>query len=110
MRKRQVDKADKTKADYEFEKQGQECTFAPKLMSKNPRYIRDRIEKKIESDGKATPLQVNSSQDLLASQPKAEAPSPQTQFRPMTAKERQDKFEQKQLERLKKAREEKERK
>ena len=79
-------------------------------MSKNPKYIRERIEKRIEKDGGTGPLQVNSSQDLLASQPKAEAPSPHSQFRPMTAKERQEKFEQKQLERLKKAREEKERK
>lgn len=38
-RKRQIDKADKTKEDYEFERQGQECTFAPKLMS-NPKYLR----------------------------------------------------------------------
>lgn len=34
QRKRQVDKTDKTKEDYEFERQGQECTFAPKLMTK----------------------------------------------------------------------------
>ena len=42
MRKRQLDKTDKTKEDYEFERQGQECTFAPKT-TKNPKYIRDRV-------------------------------------------------------------------
>ena len=39
MRKRQIDKTDKSKEDYEFERHGQECTFAPKLMS-NPKYLR----------------------------------------------------------------------
>ena len=42
MRKRQMDKQDKSKADYEFERSGEECTFAPKLMSKTPKYIKDR--------------------------------------------------------------------
>lgn len=41
QRKRQVDKTDKSKEDYEFERQGQECTFAPKLMS-NPNYLRKK--------------------------------------------------------------------
>jgi hypothetical protein len=31
MRRPQVDKTDKAKEDYEFERQGNECTFAPKL-------------------------------------------------------------------------------
>lgn len=41
QRKRQVDRTDKTKEDYEFERHGQECTFAPKLMS-NPKYLRNK--------------------------------------------------------------------
>lgn len=40
-RKRQIDKTDKSKEDYEFERHGQECTFAPKLMTK-PKYLRNR--------------------------------------------------------------------
>jgi hypothetical protein len=43
MRKRQLDKSDKTKEDYEFERHGQECTFAPKIVSKTPQYIRDKL-------------------------------------------------------------------
>ena len=34
MRKRQLDKTDKAKEDYEFEKQAEECTFAPNLQRK----------------------------------------------------------------------------
>lgn len=55
MRKRQLDKQDKTKEDYEFEKQEQECTFAPKLMTKNPKYIRDRLNQKQSQDISSTP-------------------------------------------------------
>jgi len=29
--KKQIDKTDKTKEDYEFERNQEECTFAPKL-------------------------------------------------------------------------------
>ena len=29
-----MDKKDKTKEDYEFERMGQECTFTPKIFSK----------------------------------------------------------------------------
>ena len=32
-----MDKKDKTKEDYEFERMGQECTFAPKIFSKRAR-------------------------------------------------------------------------
>lgn len=35
LRKRQVDKTDKAKEDYEYERHGQECTFAPKLLTKS---------------------------------------------------------------------------
>ena len=31
QRNRQIDKADKAKEDYEFERMGEECTFAPKV-------------------------------------------------------------------------------
>lgn len=34
MRKRQLDKIDKSKEDYEFERQQEECSFAPKFVSK----------------------------------------------------------------------------
>ena len=30
QRKAQIDKTDKAKEDYEFERQGEECTFQPK--------------------------------------------------------------------------------
>lgn len=47
MRKRQLDKIDKSKEDYEFERQQNECTFAPKIYSKQPKYIRDKVQSKI---------------------------------------------------------------
>lgn len=81
-----MDKIDKTKEDYEFEKSQEECTFAPKLMSKQPKYIRERVTQ-------------NTGETLN-----------NDASRPMTAKERQAKTEQKNLERMKKAREEKDRK
>ena len=34
QRKRQLDKTDKAKEDYEFEKQAEECTFAPNIKRK----------------------------------------------------------------------------
>jgi hypothetical protein len=49
MRKRQLDKIDKSKEDYEFERQQQECTFAPKIVSKTPQYIKDKLQSKISS-------------------------------------------------------------
>ena len=70
MRKAQKNKTDKAKEDYEFEKQADECTFAPNIKPK-----------KIK---------------------KAVGPAEKT--------ERQLKAEQKQMERLQKAKEEKERK
>jgi len=70
MRKKQIDKTDKAKEDYEFEKQSAECTFAPNLSRKPAR-----------------PKKVSEA----------------------VASERQQKTMQKQLERLNKAREEKER-
>ena len=37
MRKRQIDKTDKAKEDYEYQKQAEECTFAPNLVRKPTR-------------------------------------------------------------------------
>ena len=37
MRKNQRDKTEKTKEEYEYEKQAQECTFAPKISRKPAR-------------------------------------------------------------------------
>ena len=54
MRKRQVDKTDKKKEDYEFEKQQKECTFAPKIYSKQPKYLKDKVQSKIASQSEAT--------------------------------------------------------
>ena len=34
-RKMQKEKTEKTKEDYEFEKYGDECTFTPKMFTKN---------------------------------------------------------------------------
>ena len=34
MRKAQINKTDKAKEDYEFEKQAEECTFAPNIKPK----------------------------------------------------------------------------
>jgi hypothetical protein len=34
LRKPQIDKTDKAKEDYEFERMGEECTFKPKLNRK----------------------------------------------------------------------------
>jgi hypothetical protein len=41
MRKAQMDKTDKAREDYEFERMGDECTFAPKLLSQ------DQVVKKV---------------------------------------------------------------
>ena len=48
-----MDKQDKSKADYEFERSGEECTFAPKLMSKTPKYIKDRKQSSTIASGLA---------------------------------------------------------
>jgi hypothetical protein len=37
MRKNQRDKTEKTKEEYEYEKYGQECTFAPNISRKPAR-------------------------------------------------------------------------
>lgn len=71
MRTKAIDKRDKAKEDYEFEKQAQECTFAPNL-SRKP-----------------------------VTKPQSAAKT--------AASERQQKTMQKQMERMNKAREEKER-
>lgn len=34
LAKKQIDKTDKRREDYEFERAGDECTFAPQLISK----------------------------------------------------------------------------
>ena len=85
LRKRQVDKTDKAKEDYEFERMGQECTFAPKLMTKN-QHVAPRA------------LNNASSINSFRQEPN------------MTAEQRRQKNEQKQLDRMQKAREEKQRK
>lgn len=41
-----MDKKDKTKEEYEFERMGQECTFAPKLLSKKGRNPKESDSKK----------------------------------------------------------------
>ncbi len=42
-----MDKKDKTKEDYEFERMGQECTFAPKIYTKKGRNLKDPDTKRI---------------------------------------------------------------
>lgn len=37
QRKKQVEKTDKAREDYEFERQGAECTFQPVFVSKGKR-------------------------------------------------------------------------
>ena len=104
QRKRQIDKQDKTKEDYEFERHGQECSFAPKLIS-NPKYLKSKpaSRQKIDSQqtSKMTDQQNESQNDTFGTSKKSI---------PVTAKQRQEQFERKQLERMKKAREEKMRK
>ena len=41
-RKMQKNKTDKAKEDYEFEKQQEECTFAPKISSASQRLLARR--------------------------------------------------------------------
>mmetsp|Transcript_12309 Transcript_12309/g.19096 ORF Transcript_12309/g.19096 Transcript_12309/m.19096 type:complete len:145 (+) Transcript_12309:2692-3126(+) len=43
LRKKQIEKTDKTKEDYEFEKNAAECTFAPRLATKQPKYLREKL-------------------------------------------------------------------
>jgi len=45
MRKAQKNKTDKTKEDYEYEKQAEECTFAPNTKSKPARKAKVAVEK-----------------------------------------------------------------
>lgn len=87
LRKRQMDKTDKSKEDYEFERHGAECTFAPQLNN-NPQYMRQNIK------NQETAAHSQTSQGTAS----------------LSAKERQEKFEQKRLERLRRGREEKARK
>lgn len=87
LHKKQIDRTDKTKEDYEFERQQEECTFAPTIYTKNKEYANK--ESAIRSKNQI-------SQMSAASNP---APN----------KDRQKMMEEKQKERLRRAREEKER-
>jgi hypothetical protein len=85
MRKDHKNKIDKAKEDYEFEKQQNECTFAPKTNNYIPK---------------------NQRKNLVAPQT---VPVNGQQAQKLTAEERRQKTMQKQIDRMNKAREEKER-
>ena len=88
MHKKQIDRQDKTKEDYEFERQQQECTFTPNIVTKKNYTNKESIIKNNRSQNNS----------VLGNSMNKDA-----------AKERQKKMEEKQHERLKRAREEKER-
>ena len=49
LRKKQKEKTDKTNEDYEFERHGQECPFAPKLTAGNA--SRSQVKSEFKSTG-----------------------------------------------------------
>ena len=94
LRKKQIDKTDKSKVDYEFERQQEECTFAPQL------YTNKTYGQNASAPRRNTPGLVSSSVTSM----------PSVQQQSMSTRDRQERTEQKNLERMRKAREEKERK
>ena len=63
MRKNQYDKRDKTKEDYEFEKQQEECTFTPQLYSNKYNAVESSVKRRNEQQTRSALGQNTSARD-----------------------------------------------